>query len=312
MADIEKLLEDYLNYLEIEKNRSPKTRVNYEHYLKVFIKFGGIKTEKDITADRVRDFRLLLARTKTPQNEFIKKNTQAYYIIALRNFLKYLIKRDFEVLAPEKIELPKIPQRQIEIIDYSDLERLLKSADGGDLRGLRDKAILETFFSTGLRLSELCSLNRHLNFERGEITIRGKGDKLRIVFLSPDAKKAIKNYLEKRDKKADTEEALFVSLSGRQRALPAGRQAKIIGRIIPRTVQRLIDYYARKAGVQERVTPHMIRHLYATDLLINGADLRSVQELLGHANVSTTQIYTHLTNKELKEIHQAFHARRRR
>ncbi|MDP3052790.1 MAG: tyrosine-type recombinase/integrase [bacterium] len=311
MVAIEKLLEDYLNYLEIEKNRSPKTRVNYEHYLKIFIKSGGIKTEEDITADRVRDFRLVLARTKTPRDEPIKKNTQAYYIIALRNFLKYLIKRDFNVLAPEKIELPKIPQRQIEIIDYSDLERLLKSTDGIDLRGLRDKAILEMFFSTGLRLSELCSLNRHLNFDRGEITIRGKGDKLRIVFLSPDAKKAIKNYLEKRDKKADTEEALFISLSGRQRTLPAGRQAKIIGRIIPRTVQRLIDYYARKAGIQERVTPHMIRHLYATDLLINGADLRSVQELLGHANVSTTQIYTHLTNKELKEIHQTFHARRR-
>lgn len=304
MADIKKLLGDYLDYLEIEKNRSPKTRVNYEHYLKTFIKFGGVKTEKDITADRVRDFRLFLARTKTPQNEVIKKNTQAYYIIALRNFLKYLIKRDFEILAPDKIELPKIPARQIEIIDYSDLERLLKSADDQDLRGLRDKAILEVFFSTGLRLSELCSLNRHLNFERGEITVRGKGNKLRIVFLSDDAKKAIKNYLEKRDKRADTEEALFISLT-------KSKEPKIIGRIIPRTVQRLIDYYSRKAGIEEKVTPHMIRHLYATDLLINGADLRSVQELLGHANVSTTQVYTHLTNKELKEIHQAFHARRR-
>jgi len=305
MADIKKLLEDYLDYLEIEKNRSPKTRVNYEHYLKAFLKFANIKTEKEIDSDRVRDFRIFLARTKTSRDEPIKKNTQAYYIIALRNFLKYLIKRDFEVLAPDKIELPKIPQRQIEIIDYSDLERLLKSADGADLRGLRDKAILETFFSTGLRLSELCALNRHLNFERGEITIRGKGNKLRIVFLSPDAKKAIKNYLGKRDKKADTEEALFISLT-------RAKEPKIIGRIIPRTVQRLIEYYARKAGIEERVTPHMIRHLYATDLLINGADLRSVQELLGHANVSTTQVYTHLTNKELREIHQTFHARRRR
>ncbi len=304
MADIKKLLGDYLDYIEIEKNRSPKTRVNYEHYLNNFLKIGNIKTEKDITSEKVREFRLFLARTKTSQDQLIKKNTQAYYIIALRNFLKYLIKRDFEVLAPDKIELPKIPQRQIEIIDYSDLERLLKSADGGDLRGLRDKAILEMFFSTGLRLSELCALNRHLNFERGEITVRGKGNKLRIVFLSPEAKKAIKNYLDKRDKKADTEEALFISLT-------KAKEPKITGRIIPRTVQRLIEYYARKAGIEERVTPHMLRHLYATDLLINGADLRSVQELLGHANISTTQVYTHLTNKELREIHQAFHARRR-
>lgn len=304
MADIKKLLEDYLNYIEIEKNRSPKTRVNYEHYLQAFIKFGSLKTEKDITPDRVRDFRLFLARTKTAQDQTIKKNTQSYYIIALRNFLKYLIKQDFDVLSPDKIELPKVPGRQIEIIEYSDLERLLKAPEDNDLRSLRDKAILETFFSTGLRLSELCNLNRHLNFERGEITVRGKGNKLRIVFLSDDAKKAIKNYLEKRDKKADTEEALFISLT-------KAKEPKVIGRIIPRTIQRLIDYYARKAGIEEKVTPHMIRHLYATDLLINGADLRSVQELLGHANVSTTQVYTHLTNKELKEIHQTFHARRR-
>jgi site-specific recombinase XerD len=295
MAAIEKLLEDYLNYLEIEKNRSTKTRTNYEHYLKKFFEVGQIKTEKDITSDSVRDFRLLLARTKIP----LKKNTQAYYIIALRNFLKYLIKRDFKVLAPDKIELPKIPQRQIEIIEYADLERLLAAPQGTDLRTLRDKAILEILFSTGLRISELCQLNRNLNLERGEITIRGKGNKLRVVFLSPTAKKAIKNYL---DKRTDAEEALFVSLT---------KNLKIIGRIIPRTIQRLIDHYSRKAGIQERVTPHMLRHLYATDLLINGADLRSVQELLGHASISTTQVYTHLTNKELREIHQTFHARRR-
>jgi len=304
MAEIKKLLEDYLNYLEIEKNRSPKTRVNYEHYLQTFLKFADIKNEKDINPDKIRDFRLYLARLETPRNETLKKNTQAYYIIALRNFLRYLTKRDFEVLSPDKIELPKIPMRQIEIIDYADLERLLKAPEGNDLRSLRDKAILETFFSTGLRLSELCSLNRRMNFERGEITVRGKGNKLRVVFVSPDAQKAIKIYLEKRDKKADGEDALFISLT-------KAKEPKIIGRIIPRTVQRLIDFYARKAGIDERITPHMIRHLYATDLLINGADLRSVQELLGHASVSTTQVYTHLTNKELKEIHQTFHARRR-
>lgn len=308
MAAIEKLLEDYLNYLEIEKNRSPKTRDNYEHYLRTFIKFGGLKTEKDITSERVRDFRLFLARTKTPQNEILKKNTQAYYIIALRNFLKYLIKRDFKVLAPDKIELPKIPMRQIEIIDYADLERLLAAPQETNLRTLRDKAILETLFSTGLRISELCQLNRHLNFERGEITVRGKGNKLRVVFLSAAAKKAIKNYL---DKRTDTEESLFISLSKTSKLKPK-ISPKIIGRIIPRTVQRLVDYWARKAGIAEHIYPHMLRHLYGTDLLINGADLRSVQELLGHASISTTQIYTHLTNKELREVHQAFHSRRRR
>ena len=302
MAQLEKLLEDYLNYLEIEKNRSPKTRNNYEHYLRTFIKFAGLKNEKEITPEAIRDFRLFLARF----NPALKKNTQAYYMIALRNFLKYLLKRDFEVLSPDKIELPKIPQRQIEIIDYKDLERLLAAPQGNDLRTLRDKAILETLFSTGLRISELCQLNRRLNLERGEISVRGKGNKLRVVFLSSTAQKAIKNYLEKR---TDMEEALFISLS--KTPSTSSGQAKVIGRIQPRTIQRLIDYYSRKAGIANRVTPHTLRHCFATDLLINGADLRSVQELLGHSSISTTQVYTHLTNKELREIHQAFHARRR-
>lgn len=296
MPDIKKLLQDYLNYLEIEKNRSIKTRENYERYLKAFLDFGKIKSEKEITMEIVRDFRLHLAR----QN--IKKNTQSYYIIALRNFLKYLIKRDISVLSPDKIELPKIPSRQIEIIDYKDLERLLEAPKGSDLRSLRDKAILEVLFSTGLRISELCSLNRHLDIDRGEISIRGKGGKLRVVFLSASAKKALKNYLNKR---TDTEETLFISLT-------KSKKPKIIGRIIPRTVQRIVDFYSRKAGIPEHVYPHMLRHLFATDLLVGGADLRSVQLLLGHANISTTQIYTHLTNKELREIHQAFHGRRRK
>jgi site-specific recombinase XerD len=294
--DIKALLKNYLDYLEIEKNRSSKTRENYERYLKAFADFGKIKNEKDITLEAVREFRLYLARRG------IEKTTQSYYIIALRNFLKYLIKRDVGVLSPDKIELPKIPERQIEIIEYKDLERLLEASKGDDLRSLRDKAILETLFSTGLRISELCSLNRYFDIARGEISIRGKGGKLRIVFLSERAKKAIKNYLEKR---ADAEEALFISLT-------KSKSPKIIGRIIPRAVQRIVDFYARKAGIHQKIHPHTIRHQFATDLLIGGADLRSVQELLGHANVSTTQIYTHLTNKELKEIHQAFHGRRRK
>lgn len=311
MADINNLLKNYLDYLEIEKNRSPKTRENYERYLRSFINFAKVRNEKNINADNVRDFRLHLARTAGRDGKTLKKTTQVYYVIALRNFLKYLVKQDYDVLSPDKIELPKTPGRQIEIIEYKDLERLLDAPKGQDLRTLRDKAILETLFSTGLRISELCGLNRYLDLERGEITVRGKGDKLRLVFLSERAKKAIKNYL---DKRTDTEETLFVSLTKSRLRQGSGGQAqnpKVIGRIIPRTIQRLIRFYARKAGIMDRVTPHTLRHEFATDLLIGGADLRSVQELLGHANVSTTQIYTHLTNKELKDIHRAFHGRRR-
>lgn len=321
--DINTLLKTYLDYLEIEKNRSPKTRANYERYLKKFFNFAKIKTEKDITIDKIRDFRLRLARLSNQKGEDLKKTTQSYYIIALRNFLKYLAKNDYQVLSPDKIELPKIPMRQIEILEYDELERLLAAPKGGDLRSLRDKAILETLFSTGLRISELCGLNRYLDLNRAEITVRGKGNKLRIVFISDSAKKAIKNYL---DKRTDADEAMFVSLSriataaakqkkSRQRRgslQAAGQALKVIGRIIPRAVQRLVDFYARKAGIAKKVHPHMMRHGFATDLLINGADLRSVQELLGHANISTTQIYTHLTNKELKEVHKAFHGRRRK
>ena len=302
MASINTLLTDYLNYIEIEKNRSPKTRESYKRHLESFFEFAKIKTEKDITADKVRNFRLHLARTESQRGESLKKSTQAYYVISIRNFLKYLIKRDFQVLSPDKIELPKIPTRQIEIMEYSDLERLLNAPDKNTLRSLRDKAILELFFSTGLRISELCAMNRYFDIDRGEISIRGKGGKIRVVFISDRAKKALKNYL---DKRGDADQALFVSLS-------KAKAPKVIGRIVPRTIQRLVNYYTRKAGVMDRVTPHQLRHQFATDLLMGGADLRSVQALLGHSNISTTQIYTHLTNKELREIHKSFHGRRRK
>lgn len=292
MADIKQLLKDYLDYLEIEKNRSVLTRENYERYLGTFFRESGIATVGQITLEKIKNFRLALARKKN-----LKKITQAYYIIALRNFLKYLIKKDYDVVAPDKIELPKIPQRQIDIIDRADLQRLLEAPTGDGLRVLRDKAILETLFSTGLRISELCGLGRYLNFDRGEITVRGKGEKLRLVFLSGDATQSIKNYL---DKRADTLEHLFISLD---------KSGKAIGKITSRAIQRLVSFYARKAGITRRLTPHGLRHLFATDLLMNGADLRSVQELLGHASVSTTQVYTHLTNKHLKEIHKEFHGR---
>ncbi|MEK7149659.1 MAG: site-specific tyrosine recombinase/integron integrase [Patescibacteria group bacterium] len=299
--DINTLLKNYLDYLEIEKNRSVKTSQNYERYLRKFIDFAKIKKESDIIPENVREFRLYLARL-SGMDGALKKTTQSYYIIALRNFLKYLAKNDYQVLSPDKIELPKIPTRQIEILEYDELERLLAAAKGNDLRGLRDKAILEVLFSTGLRISELCALSRYIDLKRGEFTVRGKGNKLRVVFLADSAKKAIKNYL---DKRIDAEEAMFISLT-------KADKPKIVGRIIPRTIQRIVDLYARKAGISKKIHPHLLRHSFATDLLINGADLRSVQEMLGHANIATTQIYTHLTNKELKEIHRAFHGRRRK
>ncbi len=301
MTEIEKLLRDYLNYLEIEKNRSPKTRENYEHYLNEFLKFSKVRRPADITDDAVREFRLALARRERGSDgAAIKKVTQSYYVIALRNFLKYLARRDVKTLAAEKIELPKTPSRQIEVLEYGDLERLLAAPKGNDLRSLRDKAILETFFSTGLRLAELCSLSRYLDLKRGEVTVRGKGDKLRVVFVSDSARDAIQKYLAKR---SDADEALFVSLN---------KSGKVIGRVTPRAVQRLVSARARQAGIAKHVHAHQLRHCYATDLLMNGADIRSVQELLGHANISTTQIYTHLTNKALREVHQAFHGRRRK
>jgi site-specific recombinase XerD len=306
MVEIRKLLKDYLDYLEIEKNRSPKTRENYEHYLNVFLDFSKISTPKEITDDVVREFRLALARpgfseknSPGAQSRSLKKLTQSYYVIAIRNFLKYLARRDIKTLVAEKIELPKTPSRQIEILEYKDLERLLAAPKGDGLRALRDKAILETFFSTGLRLSELCALDRTIDLRRGEISVRGKGDKLRVVFIADSAKQAIQKYLAKRN---DTEEALFISIS---------KSGKNIGRITPRSVQRLIALRAREAGIPKHVHAHELRHSFATDLLMNGADLRSVQELLGHSNISTTQAYTHLTNKALREVHEAFHGKRR-
>ncbi|MBI2451087.1 MAG: tyrosine-type recombinase/integrase [Parcubacteria group bacterium] len=296
MPNIQTLFKDYLDYLEIEKNRSIKTRENYEHYLNRFSEFTKIQNPENITDEEVRKYRIELNRLSPP----LSKITQNYHIIALRNFLKYLAKREIKTLSPEKIELARIPQREIDILGYADLERLLKTPQSGDLFALRDKAILETLFSTGLRVSELVRLNRDsIDLKRKEFSVRGKGGKIRVVFLSPQAVSAIKNYLEKR---GDIEESLFVS---------ANEKNKTPSRLTSRTIERLIKKYATQAGIAKKVTPHSLRHLFATDLLQNGADLRSVQSLLGHANVSTTQIYTHFTDRELKEIHQAFHGKKR-
>jgi len=310
-TEIEKLINDYLNYLEIEKNRSPKTSENYKRYLRAFLNFAKIKSPAEITDSLVREFRVSLARPATTpdgvRKREIKKVTQGYYAIAIRNFLKYLAKRDIATLSADKIELPKKSSRQIEVLDYADLERLLaapqKDKDPNSLRSLRDRAILETFFSTGLRLAELCSLSRYADWKRGEITVRGKGDKLRIVFIAESARKAIEEYLARRSAIAtDTDEKLFVSID---------KSGKIIGPITPRAVQRLVETRAKQAGIAKHIHAHQLRHSFATDLLMNGADIRAVQELLGHANIATTQIYTHITNKELREIHKSFHGKKR-
>jgi len=295
--DIKSLLKDYLDYLEIEKNRSVKTRVNYERYLKKFLEFSKISKPEQISQDLTRQYRLWLNRKP------IKKNTQNYHLIALRNFLKYLAKRDIKTLPADKIELGKQSERQVIFLENNELERLLDAPAADSFKALRDRAILELLFSTGLRVSELCGLNRDsINFKSGEFAVRGKGDKVRLVFLSETAKMALKNYLEKR---RDVDEALFA----RNVKNPAKEDNL---RLTTRSVERIIGYYAAKAGLSKKVTPHTLRHSFATDLLMNGADIRSVQELLGHSNITTTQIYTHITDRQLREVHQAFHGKQRK
>ena len=287
------MLTEYLDYLEVERGRAVATRRAYAHYLGRFFADMKIMMVGDITEQRIRDFRLLLARAD------LKKATQSQYVIALRSFLKYLARRGHETVPPERIELLKAPARQVEIISHAELERLLDAPDLKTLAGLRDKAVLELFFSTGLRLSELCALDRFIDLKKSELTVRGKGDKVRLVFLSGAACKAITAYMERR---TDAETPLFMSIL----------KGKIIGRITPRAVERMLTRYGVQAGIiGKKLSPHTLRHCFATDLLANGADIRSVQEMLGHANIATTQIYTHVTNQHLREVYKAFHGKRR-
>lgn len=304
MNDLAKLKREFLESIEIEKGNSLKTVENYDRYLSRFFEFSKAKNPSDINDDNIREYRLHLNRSagvkvRGQASATMKKNTQNYHLIALRVFLKYLMKRGVTSLSPDKIELAKIRERHIDLISVDELDRLMKAPDLSKEKGLRDKAILELFFSTGLRLSELCSLNRDLDLSKEEFSIRGKGEKVRVVFLSDSAKSAIKDYLSKRK---DMDEAMFVDLSHR-----SGKGAR--GRLTPRSIERSVKFYAIKAGISKKVTPHVLRHSFATDLLQNGADIRSVQMMLGHANISTTQIYTHVTDKQLKDIHKKFHSR---
>ena len=296
----------FLEYIEIERGRAVKTVENYDHYLTRYFSQMGIKSVGDISEQNVREFRLWLNRQRGTGSDSMKRRTQNYYMIALRAFLKFLRKRDIDAISPEKIELAKLPERQIDLITSAELERLMK-APGEAIRKetdeykkiacLRDQAILEMLFSTGLRVSELCALNADLDLSRDELSVRGKGEKVRVVFLSPAAKDAVRAYLKARK---DMEEALFVD----------GRPDKM-HRITPRDIQRHLKSYVARAGITSVVTPHTLRHAFATDLLSNGADIRSVQQLLGHASINTTQIYTHITDSHLKEIHRKYHGKSR-
>jgi site-specific recombinase XerD len=307
--NLETLKTQYLEYIEIEKGRSLNTVINYTHYLDTFFSFKKIDSPDDITEELIREYRLFLNRksigVKGKNNETLKRRTQNYYLIALRAFLKYLGKRRVPIISPDVIELAKVPERSLDLISIEELGRIMKApqSEKNELRKLRDTAILELLFSTGLRVSELCSLSRDLDITKDEFSIRGKGDKIRVVFVSEEARQAVKNYLAKRP---DIDDAMFVQID--KKALKINTKRGL--RLTSRSIERIVKYYAIKAGISKKVTPHVIRHSFATDLLSNGADLRSVQMLLGHANIATTQIYTHVTDKHLRDVHKNFHSKR--
>ena len=302
------LLEDYLNYLEIERGRSLKTRENYEHYLRRFLTWARIEhaAPRMITDEIVRSYRLWLNRFTDERGRALGRTTQNYHMIALRGFLKYCARRGIETLPAERIELSSSPDREIDFLEPQEVARLLAAPRVDSLEGLRDRAILEMLFSTGLRVSEIISLNRgDINMRDAEgVRIRGKGNKLRLVFLSDEARRALKAYT---DKRTDIDEALFARTSRSKKVPTAGDL-----RLTARSIQRLVKKYAAAAGITKDVHPHTLRHSFATDLLRNGADIRSVQVLLGHTNITTTQIYTHVTDRQLHETHRLFHARRRK
>ena len=306
---LEKQAKQFLDHLEIEMGRSLRTLESYAHCLTQFITITGLQKPEDITLDITREYRLALNRKETRQGNTLKKNTQNHHAVVLRSFLKFLAKQDITTLSPEKIEIGRTPMRQVDFLEPDEVERLILATAGSTLRSLRDRAILELLFSAGLRVSELTDLDRqHINLEKEEFSVRGKGEKLRIVFISSSAKGALERYLNKR---SDTDPALFVALSPKNASHPSDHERESL-RLTPRSIERIVKYYATKAGITKDVHPHTLRHTFATDLLANGADIRSVQAMLGHASITTTQIYTHVTNEHLKEIHRAFHDKRRK
>ncbi len=308
-------IRDFLEYCEVERGRSARTVRNYDFYLHRFLQFVGNISAKQITLENVRKYRLWLNRLVDVHGEPLKKNTQNYHLIALRSFLKYLAKRDVQTLSAEKIELAKMPDRDVTFLEAGDLDRFLQApiqdAAGNvndrslSLTQLRDKSIVELLFSTGLRVSELVKLTQDdVNLKRDEFTVKGKGGKNRVVFLSDQARFWIKRYLEKRK---DMNPYLFVSHDRAQKAKTRVAEDRPLS---DRSVQRIIERLARKAGITKTVTPHTLRHSYATDLLRNGADIRAVQQMLGHSSITTTQIYTHITDKGLRTVHKKYHRKK--
>jgi site-specific recombinase XerD len=302
------LVNDFLEYLVVTKNRSVLTVAEYRHYLERFLgwldEFRSDAEPADIDLETVRQYRLYLAHFRNQNDVSLKRVTQTYHVVALRSFLRYLlVQRDIATLSPDKIELPKQVSRSVAFLNAEQIERLLGSPKIDDEIGLRDKTMLETLFSTGLRVSELVSLNRdQIDLKRREFSVRGKGDKLRVVFLSDAAAHWLERYLRTR---RDSFKPLFIRYSGPVDVRKDGEKM----RLTARSVQRIVEDYAKRCALAIEVTPHTLRHSFATDLLIAGADLRSVQEMLGHESIRTTQVYTHVTNKHLKEVHKAFHSR---
>lgn len=303
--DLDFWLDQFISYLEIEKNRSPLTSRNYSLYIRRFIDYlsrsNPSPTLKDITEEDIRGFRLYLSRKKDNKGNLLKKSTQAYHLIALRSFLRWLVRKDYPVLSPEKIELPKTESVSLKFITPEQIDKLLNQPNSSSIIGLRNRAILELLFSTGLRVSELARLNRdQINFKSKELGIIGKGGYPRVVFLSDRCRYWLERYFTARQ---DNYKPCFIRYSGKiEITNPEAARLSV------RSIQRIIEKYRRRAGIGVKVTPHVLRHSFATDLLFQGADLRSVQELLGHKNIATTQIYTHVTNKRLREMHEKYHS----
>jgi site-specific recombinase XerD len=301
---LNKYIKQFLEYLEVERGRSIKTIENYHFYLNRFAEFTKHPAPGKISQEMVRKYRLYLNRDIEGREDVnLKKSTQNYHLIALRSFLKYLAKIDVKSMAPDKIELAKVGTRHIEFLEANELERFRRAPLNTDgILGLRDKAIIELLFSTGMRVGELSKLKmEQINLKRDEFTVKGKGSKHRVVFLSNEAKSSIQNYTRAR---SDVSPYLFV---GHDRAKAARGKT---GPLTPRSIQRIVERYATEAGITKKITPHVLRHTYATDLLRNGADIRSVQAMLGHESITTTQVYTHVTDKALREVHKKFHGKK--
>jgi site-specific recombinase XerD len=301
--DYEDAVAEFLEYLELEQNRSRKTIQNYSHYLTRLSDYAGEIKLSDIDAELIRKWRMWLNRLPTNTSDELSKMTQNYHLIALRSFLRFCAKRNWETLQPDKIELARTKRPQVTFLTPEELQRLFAQPDTSKQNGLRDRAILELLFSSGLRVSELVGLDRdHINTKRREFMVRGKGQKDRPIFISPDAAAWIEKYLNMR---TDNTKPLFIRYSGTKKVDNTGN----FSRLTARSVQRMVARYALLAGITKHVSPHTLRHSFATDLLMNGADLRSVQAMLGHSNIATTQIYTHVTDPHLKAVHEKFHAK---